>query len=228
MTQVKHDWTTLDPRIDHLRAQGRNDTQIARELGVSRQTLIDRLRRRASTGTPTEDSGTPEHPGTLEGHPEVIEDVQQSVPDAPHVGAEAVAPDIPELPSTPEVHPELSPTYSGVPTAHSGVPARQEMAASVPMAPPSTPTEEDWGLWTVIKARWAEVEKLLADRQALLGTPRGTPGNTQKRTYVFDVRHIALIAQYAEAHRLELNDVVSQAFEEFFQRRGYGEGSAGR
>src|ERR687886_479996 len=122
MTQVKHDWTTLDPRIDHLKAQGLNDTQIARELGLGRQTLVNHLRHRASTGTPTEYSGTPEHPRTLEGHQEVIEDVQQSVPDAPHVGAEAVAPDIPELPSTPEVHPELSPTRPGVP-AHQGVAA---------------------------------------------------------------------------------------------------------
>jgi hypothetical protein len=39
-----------------------------------------------------------------------------------------------------------------------------------------------------------------------------------------DVRHIALIDQYAEAHQLELSDVVYQALEEFFQRRGDGEG----
>jgi hypothetical protein len=64
---------------------------------------------------------------------------------------------------------------------------------------------------------------MLADRQALLSTPLGTPGNTQKKTYVFDVRHIALIDRYAQEHRLDLKDVMFQALEEFFQRRGYVE-----
>jgi hypothetical protein len=249
MTKTKHDWTMLDPKIDRLRAQGLNDTQIARELGLGRQTLVDHLRHRATAGTPTEYPGTPEHHGTLEAHPgipehqgtleghpgtqahsgtleahqEVIEDIQESVPDAPHIGDAAVDQGTLEHLSTPEVHPELSPTHSGVPIAHPGVPARQEMAASIPMGHPSTPTAEDWELWTVIKARWSEVEKLLADRQALLGTPRGTPGHTRKKTYVFDERHIALIDRYAEGHRLELKDVLYQALEEFFQRRGCGE-----
>ena len=223
MTKTKYDWTMLDPKIDRLKAQGLNDTQIARELGLGRQTLVDHLRHRATAGTPTEYPGTPEHHGTLEAHQEVIEDIQESVPDAPHIGDEAVDQGTLEHLSTPEVHPELSPTHSGVPIAHPGVPARQEMAASIPMGHPSTPTEEDWELWTVIKARWSEVEKLLADRQALLGTPRGTPGHTRKKTYVFDERHIALIDRYAEGHRLELKDVLYQALEEFFQRRGCGE-----
>ena len=62
---------------------------------------------------------------------------------------------------------------------------------------------------------------MLADRQALLSTPLGTPGNTQKKTYVFDVRHIALIDRYAQDHRLDLKDVIYSAFQEFFERRGY-------
>ena len=58
----------------------------------------------------------------------------------------------------------------------------------------------------------------------MLSTPLGTPGNTQKKTYVFDVRHIALIDQYAQAHRLELKDVIYAMCQEFFQQRGYAEG----
>jgi hypothetical protein len=87
--------------------------------------------------------------------------------------------------------------------------------------PLETPTDEDWQLWMTIKARWPEVEKMLADRQVLLRTPLGTPGNTQKKTYVFDVRHIALIDRYAQDHRLELKDVMYAMCEEFFQQHGY-------
>jgi hypothetical protein len=60
---------------------------------------------------------------------------------------------------------------------------------------------------------------MLADRQALLSAPIGSPGTTQKKTYVFDVRHIALIEAYAQAHRLEPKDVIYLMCEEFFQRR---------
>jgi hypothetical protein len=76
-------------------------------------------------------------------------------------------------------------------------------------------------LWTTIKARWPEVEKMLEDRQALLRTPTGPRGTTQQNTYVFDVRHIALIDRYAEENRLEPKDVIYAAFQEFFERRGY-------
>jgi hypothetical protein len=87
------------------------------------------------------------------------------------------------------------------------------------MVHPAPPTEEDWALWLTIKARWAEVEKLLADQQALLSTPVGTPGQTQKKTYVFDVRYIALIDQYAQAHRLDLKDVIYAMCQKFFDER---------
>jgi hypothetical protein len=156
------------------------------------------------------------HPGTLEGHQEVMEDISQSVPDAPHISTDEGHQSTPEHLSTPEVHPELSPLRSGVPE-HSGVPVRQEW----PAVHPGTPTADDWELWTSIKAMWPRVEKMLADRQALLNTPVGTPGNTQKKTYVFDVQHIALIDQYAQDHRLDLKDVIYTAFQEFFERRGY-------
>src|ERR1700757_4868807 len=72
--------------------------------------------------------------------------------------------------------------------------------SGTPTAHPGTPIDEDWQLWTTIKARWPEVEQMLADRQALLSIPKGTPGHTQKKSYVFDVRHIALIEGYAQAH----------------------------
>ena len=60
---------------------------------------------------------------------------------------------------------------------------------------------------------------MLADRQAFLSTPSGTPRQTQKKTYVFDVQHIAMIEEYARVHRLELKDVIYTMCEEFFQRR---------
>jgi hypothetical protein len=223
MTKAKHNWARLDPRIDNLKAQGWNDTQIAKDLGIGRQTLVDHLRSREPVhlGTPeiTEvievPQEIPEHPGTLEGYREVIEEIQQSVPEvAPFVTDEG-------HPSTPEVHSEVSAEDSS--TVHSGVPARQEFGGSSLAVHPGTAAAEDWELWAVIKARWQDVEKLLADRQALLKTPIGTPGNTQKKTYVFDVRHIALIDRYAQEYRLDLKAVLSQALEEFFQRRGYGE-----
>lgn len=84
-----------------------------------------------------------------------------------------------------------------------------------------TPTADDWELWNTIKARWLEVEKMLADRQVVLSTPPGTPGNTQKKTYAFDMQHITLIDRYAQDHRLDLKDVIYAAFQEFFERRGY-------
>jgi hypothetical protein len=240
---IRLDWATLDPRIDQLKAQGWNDTDIARTLGLSRQTFVDHLRRREATGTPTEHPGTPvhpripertwrspdkqytqehldtppeahppeAHPGTLEEYQEVMKEVRHSVPDMPHLATDE------EHPSTPIVHPEVSPPHSS--TVHSGVPARQEPSIGTPMVHPAPPTEEDWALWLTIKARWAEVEKLLADQQALLSTPVGTPGQTQKKTYVFDVRYIALIDQYAQAHRLDLKDVIYAMCQKFFDER---------
>ena len=62
---------------------------------------------------------------------------------------------------------------------------------------------------------------MLADRQALLRTPTGPRGTTPQNTYVFDVRHIALIDRYAQENRLEPKDVIDAAFQEFFERRGY-------
>jgi hypothetical protein len=221
MAKAKHDWAKLDPRIDHLKAQGWTDTQIAKELNIGRQTLVDHLRSRASVhlGTPetTEvieaPQGAPEHPGTLEGYQEVIEDIQHSVPEVAHLVTDE------GHPSTPPVHPEVSVEDSS--TAHSGVPARQELGGSIPLVHSGALAAEDWELWTSIKARWRDVEKMLADRQVFLRTPPGTPGHTQKKTYIFEARHIALIDQYAQDHRLGLKDVISAMCHEFFQRRGY-------
>ena len=170
---------------------------------------------------PTDPDYTEVHPGTLEGHQEVMEDISQSVPDAPHIGTEEPFQSTQEHLSTPEVHQELSAAYSGVPMERYGVPARQEWQSNTPVVHPGTPTAEDWELWNTIKAQWGEVEKMLAERHLLSSTPTGTPGNTQKKTYVFDVRHIALIDRYAQDHRLDLKDVIFAAFQEFFERRGY-------
>ena len=165
-----------------------------------------------TASTPEAHLSTPVHPGTLEEYQEVIEEVHQSVPDVPHISTD-------EVPlSTPVVHPEVSPEDSS--TVHPSVPARQEPLASTPMVHPGTLLEEDWELWATIKARWPEVEKILAERQVALSTPLGTPGHTQKKTYVFDVQHIRLIDRYAQDHRLDLKDVIYAAFQEFFERRG--------
>jgi len=157
------------------------------------------------------------HHGTLEGHQEVMEDISQSVSDAPHIATEETYQSTPEHLRTPEVHPELSPSHPSA--VHSGVPARQDHLISTPMVHPGTPSEEDWELWNIIKAMWPRVEKMLSDQQVLLSTPMGTPRQTQKKTYVFDVQHIALIDEYARVHRMELKDVIYLMCEEFFQRR---------
>jgi hypothetical protein len=245
MAKGKHDWAKLDPLIDQLKGQGWNETQIAKDLGLGRQTLVDHLRSREPVphGTP-EHSGVPpehfdlpkmEHPstpepteplephGTLEGHREVMEDVSESVPDAPHISTETA----PEHPSAPIVHPEVSAEDSTL--AHSGVPARQDHLVSTPMVHHGTPTEEDWLLWTAMKGRWTEIEKMLAEwqsRRRLLGTPSGTPRHTMKKTYVVDTVYVELIDQYARAQGVEIKDVVNLAFREFFERRHLSEGTS--
>jgi hypothetical protein len=114
------------------------------------------------------------------------------------------------------------------PTSQAGTPSRRTLAdllqsgnPGTPTAHPETPIDQDWQLWTTIKARWPEVEQMLADRQALLRTPTGPRGTIPQNTYVFDVRHIALIDRYAQENRLEPKDVIYAAFQEFFERRGY-------
>jgi len=89
-----------------------------------------------------------------------------------------------------------------------------------PTAHPDTPPDPDWQLWATIKARWPEVEQMLAARQALLAPPRTPPGHTQPKMYLFDVRHIALIERYAQEHQLEPKDVIYAMYEAFFQQHG--------
>src|SRR5918999_4834678 len=132
MAKAKHNWAELDPRIDTLKGQGWTDTQIAKELNIDRQTLVDHLRSRESVhlGTPetTEvievPQETPEHPGTLEGYPEVLEEIQHSVPEVARLITDV------EHPSTPEVHSEVSVEDSS--TAHSGVPVRLGQTVGTP------------------------------------------------------------------------------------------------
>jgi hypothetical protein len=206
-TPEAHHSTPKDPTLWEVHPGTPEPTEILPEEQHTQEYL----------GTLPDADPTEVHPGTLEGHQEVMEDVYQSVPDVPHISTDEVHQSTPEHPSTPEVHPEVSQGHSSM--VHSGVPARQDYLISTPMVHPGTPSEEDWELWTTIKGRWLEVEKLLADRQALLSTPLGTPGQTQKKTYVFDIRHIGLIDAYAQANRLELKDVIYLMCEEFFQRR---------
>jgi hypothetical protein len=63
-------------------------------------------------------------------------------------------------------------------------------------------------------------QKMLADwqtRQALLGTPIGTPRHTIKKTYVVDSVHVAWIDQYAQEHDLDIKDVLFMAIEAFMR-----------
>jgi orotate phosphoribosyltransferase-like protein len=100
MARAKHDWVRLDPRIDNHKVQGWTDAQIAKELNIGRRTLVDHLRSRKSVhlGTPEPPEvievpqETPEHPGTLEGYQEVIEDLQQSLPEVAQLIIDEVHP----------------------------------------------------------------------------------------------------------------------------------------
>jgi lambda repressor-like predicted transcriptional regulator len=85
--------------FDALKAQGLSMPRISEAMAIPKRTLEDRLRQRRKEhqgtpdrhqGTPEEHPSTPEHPGTLEGHQEVMEDISQSVPDAPHIGTDAI------------------------------------------------------------------------------------------------------------------------------------------
>jgi hypothetical protein len=53
---------------------------------------------------------------------------------------------------------------------------------------------------------------MLAARQVLLTTPRKPPGHTQPKTYIFDIRHIALIESYAQEHQLDQKNVLYQQY----------------
>jgi hypothetical protein len=115
------------------------------------------------------------------------------------------------------------PSPAGTPGRHTIAELLRARDPGAPAAPPETPAAEDRQLWATIKARWPEVEQMLADRQAPLTIPPETPGHTREKTYVFDVRHIALIERYAHDHRLELQEVIYTMCQEFLERRGYVE-----
>jgi lambda repressor-like predicted transcriptional regulator len=150
-------------RFDELKAQGLPMLRISKEMEIPEATLRQRAQRRdrAHQRTPEEHQETPkvhpsipyeaevltehlrtpkdsdhteDHPGTLEAHQEVMEDISQTVPDVPHMSTEEVHQGIPEHLSTPEVHPELSQGHSSA--VHSGVPARQDHLISTPMVHP--------------------------------------------------------------------------------------------
>jgi hypothetical protein len=95
------DWTSYDT----LKTQGLSDREIARQWGIP-WTTFRRERQRYTVTHPS----TPEHPGTLEGHQEVMEEIEASLPEAPHISP---ADDVPL--STPEVHPEVSEAHADAP-----------------------------------------------------------------------------------------------------------------
>lgn len=257
----KHDYPALIEEYHQRRDRGESHQAIKATFesrGINWGTFQNRRTQwnKAHRSTPQEHLSTPEHQGTLEGHQEVMEEVHQSVPDAPHLGTEEIyqstpehlstptpielspdeqytqahhnIPDDPTIsavhPGTPEAHQNVSLEDSGVLSVHYGVPARQEWPTSTPMVHPGTPTAEDWELWNTIKARWLEVEKMLAERhtrQALLSIPTGTPRHTVKKTYVVDTFYVELIDRYAKEHSLDLKDVLNVAFQRFFEQEGY-------
>jgi hypothetical protein len=212
-TKIRRDWSKIDPLIDNLKAQGWNDTQIAKDLGIGRQTLVDHLRTREPV-TPIAHPNTLDHSGVPQPELDLPESAHQSTPERTEPSE--------VHPGTPEEHQNVSPGHSGIPMAHSGVPARQDRSVSTPMVHPSTPTAEDWQLWNIMKGRWEDVEKMLADwqtRHTLLRAPTGTPRHTMKKTYVVDSLYVELIDRYAQEQGVELKDVVNLAFHEFFERR---------
>jgi hypothetical protein len=208
-------------RFDELKAQGLSYGKIGKQMDIPEATIRQRAQRREREhqSTPAENQETPEvHPSTpyeaelLTEHPSTPEPTE-ILPDEQYTQ---------EHLSTPEVHPEMSLPHTS--TAHSGVPARQEWPAEVPSVHPGTPTADDWELWNTIKARWLEVEKMLAERhtrQALFSTPAGTPRHTVKKTYVVDTYYVELIDRHTKEHRLDLKDVLNAAFHRFFEQEGY-------
>jgi hypothetical protein len=96
----KHDYPALIEEYDQRRASGESHQAIKATFesrGINWGTFQNRRTqaKKAQQSTPErteippDEQHTPEHPGTLEGHQEVMEDVSQSVPDAPHIGTDA-------------------------------------------------------------------------------------------------------------------------------------------
>jgi hypothetical protein len=73
---------------------------------------------------------------------------------------------------------------AGTPSRRTLVDLLQSGDPGTPTAHPDTPTDQDWQLWTTIKARWPEVEKMLAERQAIPSTPKGTLVHVQATSCV--------------------------------------------
>jgi hypothetical protein len=175
---TRHDWERLDPLIDRLiQEEGYTVEQACKDLGIKLSTYRMHQRTRES-GTPEGHPNTPQEPDSASADQYTMEHL--GIPHTPDTSE--------EHPGTPEAHQDMSLQHLGVLSEHSGVPARQLWPESTPTVHPGTPTAEDWELWTIIKARWQEIEKMLSERQVMLSTPIGTPGHTQKKTYVFDVR----------------------------------------
>jgi hypothetical protein len=71
------------------------------------------------------------------------------------------------------------PSPAGTPGRHTIAELLRARDPGAPAAPPETPAAEDWQLWTTMKARWPEVEQMLADRHAPLSLPPEAPGHTK-------------------------------------------------
>jgi hypothetical protein len=201
------DWT----HYNTFKTQGLSDREIARQWGIPWSTF-QRERQRYTAAHPD----TPAHPGTLEGHWEVMEEIEASLPEAPHISP---ADDVPLSP--PEVHPDTPAPQST--TAHPSTPGYTELPTPQPTSVYlSTPLSDEVAVRLL--SLLPDLEVIVArerDRQRLVSTPIGTPRHTTKKTYVVDTLYVDLIERYAQAEGVELKDVVNLAFHEFFERRQY-------
>jgi hypothetical protein len=167
----KHDYPALIEEYHQRRDRGESHQAIKATFesrGINWGTFQNRRTQwhKAHRSTPEAHLGTPEHQGTLEGHQEVMEEVHQSVPDAPHLGTEEVYQSTPEHPSTPtptELSPEekytqehhgtldgsdIPEVHHGTPQVHHGTPqVHQKVSAGdlgVPMEHYGVPDRQQW------------------------------------------------------------------------------------
>jgi hypothetical protein len=128
-TKIRRDWTKLDPLIDNLKAQGWNDTQIAKDLGIGRQTLVDHLRSRDTTSTPTAHPGTPEHSGIPKEDLDVSESAHPSTPERTEISDDQYT----------QEHPSTFPDADHTEVHHGTLEGHQDVMEEVHQSVPDAP-----------------------------------------------------------------------------------------
>jgi hypothetical protein len=142
-------------RYDELKGQGVADREIARQWGIPWGTF-HREKQRYTAAHP----GTPAHQGTLEGHQEVMEEIEESLPDAPHISTADEA----HL-STPEVHPDVSEAQPDTPALS----VQRAVQGAVHMHRTSAdPLAVHSAVQSTVQALQGDVEALKAQMSALV------------------------------------------------------------